>query len=519
MIIYRRSLKEFKKDTEAGNIADILRSAFSLQGEEHTNDSEYLAWKNSLPFMKKVLDHPRFHDNLQIAVEYRIPGTSKRADFIIAGEDSTGRPVILIIELKQWSSAESVQRKGVVRTRLDNTDRNVMHPSYQANSYAEMLRGFNTAVEGLGIGVHSCVYLHNYSHKYIDAVINDSFNDILQEAPVFIRTDENALREYISRMISKPSDTDIFHELDTAEIRPAASLQSSIGSILSGSSEFTLIDGQRLVYETIMTILKKAIAMNRKFTVIVRGGAGTGKSVVAVNLLAEITRMGYNACYTTKNASPRNVYFSLLTNGDYSEKHFERLFQSPEAFNGCRSGFYSCILCDEAHRLVEGRSTAPGHEKNQIRNIINASLVSVFFIDEGQTASARDIGRIAEIEKWARVLNSTPCHNDDLVLKSQFRCNGSDEYITLVDNIVGLASSETLTPVTGYELEVFDDPSEMRERLRIKNRIGNKARMTAGYCLTGFPRTTPMTTYTTFVLTGTSGQNGTLISVSAVHGQ
>ncbi len=50
-----------------------------------------------------------------------------------------------------------------------------------------------------------------------------------------------------------------------------------------------MIDDQKVVYETALALSQKA-AESRKQVLLVEGGPGTGKSVLAVNLLVEFTR-------------------------------------------------------------------------------------------------------------------------------------------------------------------------------------------------------------------------------------
>ena len=51
--------------------------------------------------MKDVLDTPLFSDDCQVAIEYNIPQTSKRVDFMILGKDANDKDNIVIVELKQ----------------------------------------------------------------------------------------------------------------------------------------------------------------------------------------------------------------------------------------------------------------------------------------------------------------------------------------------------------------------------------------------------------------------------------
>lgn len=41
-------------------------------------------------------------------IEYQIPRTSKRVDFMIAGADSSNNSNVVVVELKQWDKAEKL---------------------------------------------------------------------------------------------------------------------------------------------------------------------------------------------------------------------------------------------------------------------------------------------------------------------------------------------------------------------------------------------------------------------------
>ena len=242
-----------------------------------------------------------------------------------------------------------------------------------------------------------------------------------------------------------------------------------------------MIDEQKVVYSTVKKIVEKALKERKKYTVIVQGGPGTGKSVVAMNLLVALKQ--YNVSYVTKNAAPRNVYFEKLRLG-YRQSFIKNLFRSSGQFVDCAPNTFDCLIVDEAHRLNAKSGIFQSVGENQIKEIINASLVSVFFIDENQVVTSKDIGSINAIKDWAEKLNSELYFNEDMVLVSQFRCNGSDRYVAFLDRILGLSDTDEVlsTDDFDFDIKLFEDPNQMRMYLSQKNAINNKARMLAGYC-------------------------------------
>lgn len=484
MLIYTGTKRQFDTDVINYTIAQQIEKAFKEKGLSHDNESEFMAWQNSLSYMQNVLSDDAFDDDISVAIEYQIPQTSKRVDFIVAGADADQSDNVVIIELKQWEEAERTSRHGVVTAFTGGSLKAVAHPSYQAYSYAKTIENFNATVQDEHIGIFPCAYLHNYRESKRDEIDNQLYADIIKEAPLYIKNEEEKLRDFIKRYVTIPSKKDILYEIDNGKIRPSKALQDAIGSMLRGNEEFVMIDEQKVVYETVKRLVINAVKQNKKYTVIVEGGPGTGKSVVAIQLLANlVSTYGFNAQYVTKNAAPRNVYFEELKKDKYKLAYVKNLFKSSGSYINSKPNEFACLLVDEAHRLNEKSGIFANLGENQIKEIINASRVSVFFIDEDQVVTTKDIGSIAEIEKWAKKCGGEIYRDETTVLSSQFRCNGSDGYISFINDLIGIRHTANFDGFDGdYDIKVFDNPCEMREALREKNRIKNKARMIAGYC-------------------------------------
>lgn len=240
-----------------------------------------------------------------------------------------------------------------------------------------------------------------------------------------------------------------------------------------------MIDEQKVVYSSILKIFEDIINTEEKCTIIVKGGPGTGKSVVAINLLVALKK--YNTNYVTKNSTPRNIYFEKLRQGNFKQKYIKNLFKGSGCYYETDFNTFDCLIVDEAHRL--NKKSAIFHGENQVKEIINASKVNIFFIDEDQIVTTKDIGTVDEIKFWAEQLNSKVYEGEDFVLSSQFRCNGSDGYLAFLDNLLGIKETANIDLLgLDFDFRVYDDPIKMREDLRILNQKNNKAWMVAGYC-------------------------------------
>ena len=252
---------------------------------------------------------------------------------------------------------------------------------------------------------------------------------------------------------------------------------------MKGNKEFMLLDEQAVVYDMCVKTMKQCLKDMKKRTIIIQGGPGTGKSVLAVNLLKKYITDGLNASYVTKNSAPREAYLKLLSKSDLKkEVNIKQLFRSPFGLCKTPSNFYDCLIIDEAHRLVK-QMYGDFQGQNQVMECINSSLLSIFLIDENQKITTKDIGSIDEIKYWANELNSRVIINEETTLTSQFRCNGSDLYIQLLNNILQIGENVDIDLAElNFDLQIFDNPNDLRDELRKKNQINNKARMVAGYC-------------------------------------
>lgn len=483
MIIYRNTKGGFTQDVRNNLIAEKIENAFFEHCIAHNNDAEYRSWANSMQYMCNVLDDDAISDDCNVAIEYQIPLTSKRIDFLIAGQDTQNKQNVVIIELKQWETSDPTSRPDVVQTRTGGAIRCVTHPSYQASSYSKTIENFNEAVSTEHIHLIPCAYLHNYKEEFRHNIDETHYPEAVQVAPIFLSRDAIKLREFIKSYIHQRAGKDLLMTIENGKIRPSKSLQDTLASMLKGNAEFCLIDEQKVAYETVRRKLENVLkGKDRKTTIIIKGGPGTGKSVVAIQLLCDLIQKNYSALYVTKNAAPRNVYFAKLRQNNYSLNYINSLFRSAFSFIDSPTSSIDCILADEAHRLMQNSGRYKPGSKPQAYDIINAAKVSVFFIDEEQKVTTADACTIETIRQYAKMLGSEIIEGEDYNLTSQFRCNGSDSYLALINSILGMHSSPNTLLDLDYDIQVFDSPTKMREALRTKNLINNKSRMLAGYC-------------------------------------
>jgi len=472
MIVYSATRKEFSSDVNANLIEEKVLKAFKKRLGSSTSESEIRSWKNSFQYMNNILNIADTPANAGVSIEYRIPQSSKRIDFILTGKDTERKDTAIIVELKQWEDVELTDKDGVVRTFLNNGTREVSHPSYQAWSYAALLQDFNETVRDEDIQLKPCAYLHNCRSNH---VLNHSmYREHTEKAPAFLKTDTQRLANFVRQFV-KYGDSSIMYRIEHSRISPSKHLADSLESMLQGNTEFIMIDDQKLVYETALNLSKR----EEKSVLIVEGGPGTGKSVVAINLLVELTRRKQMVQYVTKNSAPRAVYESKLT-GSFKKSHITNMFKGSGVYTECEENTLNALIVDEAHRLNEKSGMFQNKGENQIKEIIHAARTSIFFIDEDQRVTFKDIGEIEEIRKWARRAGA---NIHEMQLQSQFRCNGSDGYLAWLDNALQIKPTANIDIGNlNYEIEVLDDSNQLRDLIFRKNRKDNKARLVAGYC-------------------------------------
>ena len=316
MIVYDGLKRDFMRSVEGGLIAKEIEQNILDKLGRHTTANEFISWENSMLRMYMVMNDPEIPSDAGVAIEYNIPQTAKRVDFMISGYGTDERPGMVIVELKQWQKIEKVEATDavveLVETYTGNALRRVVHPSYQAWSYARLISDYNSIVQDQDIQLAPCAFLHNYIRRDNDPLDDKQYELYTNAAPAFTRTQTKELKNFIKKWIKKGDNKKVLYLVDHGKIKPSKSLQNSIASMMEGNKEFTMIDEQRVAYEEILKLSEQCQKDHKKRTIICKGGPGTGKSVIAVQLLAELTQRDQFVQYVSKNQSPRQVYLQKM---------------------------------------------------------------------------------------------------------------------------------------------------------------------------------------------------------------
>ncbi|MBS4192344.1 DUF2075 domain-containing protein [Bacillus sp. FJAT-49705] len=478
MIIYEATKSEFVSDVTNELLVERLYNSYQ-EKIGRTSKQEILSWENSLQRMSNVMQDEEIPNDAGVAIEFKIPNTSRRVDFIVTGNDGKQDHVV-IVELKQWSEVEKITNKdGLVKTYLGRSLRERPHPSYQAWTYASLIKDFNENVQEQQIQLQPCAYLHNYRKTENDPLTDEHYKDHLLKAPIFTKGEIQKLRDFIKKYVRQGDQNNLIYQIEHGRIRPSKSLQDSLINMLNGNQEFLMIDEQKVYYEDAFHLALECVKNEKKQVMVIEGGPGTGKSVMAINLLVNLINKGLMTLYVSKNSAPRDVYASKLK-GEVRKTEIDNLFKGSGSFTNAELNEFDVIIVDEAHRLNEKSGFYGNQGENQIKELIKAGKFTIFFIDENQRVTLKDIGSIDLIEKFSKEFDAEIISGK---LISQFRCDGSDAYIAWLDDVLQIReTANTHDYGVDYDFRVFDNPHELLQEIETLNKKNNKSRMLAGYC-------------------------------------
>ena len=486
MIVYDECCKQFIEDSLDNNskpIGDIIKERMIIVNSQ-TGDREYRSWCSSLPALAKVLKDAGIPDDAEIGIEYTIKESKHRIDALICGSDQENNETVVVIELKQWSIADRTKKPFFVHTVGGKGEDDYWHPSYQAANYVGLIENFYAYVQDKPVKMRSCSYLHNMPTANFEIMCDDLLYPEINNSPVFLKGDGDNLGFFIKRFIRKPCK-DLLYRIDRSAIRPSPQLSEMLRRSIEGNEFFSYSDEQADAVSTIVMTAKDSKKYGEKRTIIIKGRPGTGKSIVAINVLGQLIAPSngdepLSAAYFTCNSAPRTLFSKKLIDEDYTKTAIKELFKHPLELRKKRYNYYDCALFDEAHRMYDWKGgTGMGKNEHLIECSIIESKVSVFFIDEDQAVTVHDYLTIDKLKNIAEKCGSRVIEGP--VLTTQFRVLGGDGYLRFVRFILGYEDGAPPFNLENYEVSVFDTACELREKMREMNDIYNDSRMVAGY--------------------------------------
>jgi DUF2075 family protein len=418
---------------------------------------------------------------MQVAIEYHVSAAGRsRIDVLLAGNDGE-RDHGLILELKAWSDADFSEVPELVWSPYGG-GRLAQHPCLQARKYKGMILRFNADIREKAIGLHSAAYLFNLERRRPEPLEDPRYQHIIDESRLFLADDADELSRYIEALVRHRSRHDVLFLLEKGRIIPAPALVERVGGMLDGNEEFDLLDAQNEAFQVIRHAIAGVATAAERQVFIVHGGPGTGKSVIAVRLLAEVLASKRLGFFIAPNKAFRDTLVEQLARGsrDYREDG-QALFQSSWSFHAAdftKDRLHEVLVVDEAHRLKDEAYQYRG--SSMVDDMVRAARISVFFLDETQRVQWNDSGSEQRIREAARKFKARV--HPPFTLSAQFRCGGSDGYLNWLDDVLQIRPTGNFDNWADeqYEFRVFDDAAALYRELRSRN-AKNKARLVAGY--------------------------------------
>lgn len=483
MLIYQDTTEQFIHDVRNNAIADIMSSRFEDRWGRKPGTSEVGSWQNSLPRVRDLIEIAGLKDNM-IALEYEVPYNQNRIDCLIFGKGADDNEAIVLIELKQWSEVKALEDEGnFVETYTGGAHRVVPHPSQQVKGYHHYLKSFVTEFETPPpITLFSCAYCHNYKKNGDDGLFDPVYVKLIEDFPVYTRDDSALLAKSLKQLLDRGNGLEIFNRFMESPIRPSKKLLENVASVIKGDVVFSLLNEQLVAKNLIWSKVKKADKAKQKSVIIVHGGPGTGKSVIALNVLAEAAQRRKKVFYGCKS-KPFTEGLKRLVGRDGSPL-FSNLYRFVPS--KVKENELDLLLVDEAHRIEKTSNhqyTRPEDRTDmpQVEQLIRCSKTSVFFIDDKQNVRSQEIGKSDLIRKFAHEYD---CAVHEVQLLSQYRCMGSDDYLLWLESVLGYNNEKRiLRKNEKFDFRIFDSPQEIYAALFEKEKEKqNSARLVAGFC-------------------------------------
>ena len=479
MHLYSGATTDFVADATRNRIADKLKTSFFEYFRYEPAPSEVTSWQNSLRAMASAVEVAALDDH-GIVVELQLPLSSKRLDCMLTGHDAGDRPQAVIVELKQWTSADPCQIDECVSVFLGGRMRDVLHPSAQVSGYQRYLADVHTVFsEGL-VGMSSCGFAHNAAYDSSAVLWSETYQALLERWPLFAGDQMDDFANFLDIQLAGGDGTPVLEQILKGRYRPHKRLLDHTARVIKREPTYVLLDEQQVAFNHILGRVRDRQASSEQSAFLIRGGPGTGKSVIAVNLLAELASEGF----ATQHATGSKAFTENLrrTVGPRAKA----LFNYFNSFSAAEPELLDAIICDEAHRIrtssnsrymkKEARSDLP-----QVEELMRAAKVIVFFIDDRQVVRPGEVGSSDLIRSAAAKLGIPVFEHE---LETQFRCGGSDAFVGWVDNTLEVDPTPFVLwdPSEEFDFQIVDSPQELEGMIRAKASEGYSARLSAGFC-------------------------------------
>jgi len=484
MILYEETIERFNEDVMQNCIADRAAEKYRAYYNRNPGVSEYRAWAYSLAILNNSFIYAGLKDN-HVVVEYELPYASQRIDVLLFGHDADRKENVVILELKQWSNdnVKESESEGNVKVNYKGSWIEQPHPALQVQGYFFGLKDFIKIFEEKNAPeLSASVYAHNYSKQKDAIILSSKFSELVKTFPIFTKEEATELGRYLKERLQSGKGRIVYEHFARSPIGPSKKLLDHTSEMINKQQIFNLIDDQIVAYNAIMHKAKQLGKIKRKTVVIVKGGPGTGKSVIALEIMGELLRQGQKVMHATGSSAFTNTLRNIVG------ARAKNLFKFFNSFTSAELNSFDALICDEAHRIRESsvnRYTPKSQRSDlpQIDELMQVAKLNIFFIDENQIVRPNEIGTVAMIKDAAVRFGVQEVDIAEFELKTQFRCSGSDAYLQWLDSVLDIQRSDIAQYDPKMEFRIFDSPSKMMKEIRARNREKkNSARIVAGFC-------------------------------------
>jgi uncharacterized protein len=465
----------------SGSVAEFMFEQMLFGSAARPAPSEIRSWGRSIPVLANDLVQAGL-SGVEVLLEHRLPLSSRRVDAILTGRHPvSGAASYVIVELKQWSEAALFEDDPAL-VLIEGYGRHPrLHPLEQVRGYCEYLLDFLPALQANAANVSGVAYLHNATEMGVAPL-----RRLAESSEARLFTGERRaefmdfLRSCLAQDVPGAPYADLFLSSRAA---PSRQLLSVAAAEIRDREQFVLLDQQRLAFNVVLHATEAARAGDSKTVVIVSGGPGSGKSVIALSLLGELARRGRTVLHATGSRSFTQTLRKVAGKGS---SRIQNLFKYFNQFVDADRNGIEVLILDEAHRIRETSMSryTPARlrsDRRQIDELLSAARVPVFLLDKHQVVRPGELGTVDDIERHAKLLGLAV---EKINLDAHFRCGGSEAYLEWVVRLLGLAAGGPL-PWQGdpaFAVHIADSPQELEHALRKQLDAGYSARIAAGFC-------------------------------------
>lgn len=479
--LIRRSAASLAALASTSSMSEFMFAEMLHDLGARPSPAEARSWDRSIPVLARDLVEAGL-GSVEVLLEHKLPLSSRRVDAVLAGRHpATGAASYVIVELKQWSGAELYEEDPRLVLIDGYGHHPLLHPLDQVRGYCEYLIDFTPVLQDSKETVAGAAYLHNATEHGVAALRQLAETT---HGRLFTGERRGDFIEFLrSRLSAEAPGAPYADAFLSARVAPSRQLLSVAAAEIRDREQFILLDEQQLAFNLVLHATETARAADAKTVIIITGGPGTGKSVIALSLLGELARRGRTVLHATGS---RSFTMTLRKVAGKGSGRTQRLFKYFNNFMDAERNGLEVLILDEAHRIRE--TSVDRYTKAQFRTgrpqldeLISAARVPVFLLDEHQVVRPGELGTVADIEAHARGLGLTV---QKISLDDQFRCGGSEAYMYWVHRLMGLISGGPL-PWTGdpdFTVQVAGTPQEMEHLLQLKRDADYGARMSAGFC-------------------------------------